>query len=86
VRVLLQVLAPGVEHSDEADLGAEMTSVGGDGTQRLGCRLEQGGVDRFLVLEGDFGSRCRNVKTTWKYGTGSNSAWRSASHAARAAP
>jgi hypothetical protein len=27
-----------------------------------------------------------SVNTTWKYGTGSNSAWRSASHAARAAP
>jgi hypothetical protein len=27
-----------------------------------------------------------SVKTTWKYGTGSNSACRSASHAARAGP
>jgi hypothetical protein len=26
------------------------------------------------------------VKTTWKYGTGSSSAWRSASHWARASP
>ena len=59
VRMVLQVLAPGMEHGDKADLGAEMTSVGGDPTQRLGGRLEQDRVNRLLVLEGDFGSRRR---------------------------
>ena len=59
VRMVLQVLAPGVEHGDEADLGAEMARIGGDRAQRLGRRLEQDGVDRRLVLEGDFGGRRR---------------------------
>jgi hypothetical protein len=63
VRVLLQVLAPGVEHGDKADLGAEMTPVGGDRAQRLGRRLEQDGVDRGLVLEGNFGRRAFVLST-----------------------
>ena len=33
---MVQVLAPGVQHGDEADLGAEMLGIGGDGAQRLG--------------------------------------------------
>ena len=59
VRMMVQVLAPGVEHGEEADLGAEMLGIGGDGAQRLGCRPEQDGVDRLLVLEGDLGDRGR---------------------------
>ena len=59
VRMVVQVLAPGVEHGDEADLGAEMLGIGGDPAQRLGRRSEQDGVDRLLVLEGDLGDRRR---------------------------
>ena len=55
--MMLQGLAPGVEHGDEADLGAEMLGIGGDRAQRLGRRPEQDGVDRLLVLEGDLGDR-----------------------------
>ena len=36
--------------------------IGGDRDQRLGRRLEQDGVDRCLVLEGDFGSRGRQCE------------------------
>ena len=57
VRMVLQVLTPGVEHADEADLGAEMLGIGGDHVQRLGRGPEQDGVDRFLVLESDLGGR-----------------------------
>ena len=35
VRMVLQVLAPGVEHSDKADLGPEVAGIGGDRAQRL---------------------------------------------------
>ena len=37
MRMVLQVLAPGMEHADEtrASLGAEMARVGGDRAQRL---------------------------------------------------
>ena len=36
MRVLGQCRAPGVEHGGEADAGAEMLGIGGDGEQRLG--------------------------------------------------
>jgi hypothetical protein len=59
VRMMVQVLAPGVEHGDEPDLGPEVLRVGGDHAQRLGRRPEQDGVDRLLVLERDLGHRRR---------------------------
>jgi hypothetical protein len=51
-----------MEHGDETDLGAEMASVGSDCAQRLGCGLEQDGVDRCLVLESDFGGCSRQCE------------------------
>ena len=53
VRVMGERLPPGVENGDEADLGAQVPWVGGDGAQRLGRRPEQHGIDHGLVLEGD---------------------------------
>src|SRR6266566_160325 len=47
--------APGVEHGGEADAGAEVPGIGGDGEQRLGRRAEQQVVDHRLVLIGDRG-------------------------------
>ena len=55
VRMVLQVLAPGVEHGDKTDLGAEMAPVGGDRAQRLGRSPKQDGVDPCLVMERDCG-------------------------------
>jgi len=62
MRMVLQVLAPGMEHGDETDLGAEMALVGSNRAQRLGRGLEQDGVDRCLVLEGDFGGGSRQCE------------------------
>src|SRR4051794_18303101 len=59
VRMVLQVLTPGMEHSDETDLGAEVAGIGGDRAQGFSRRLEQDGVDRGLVLKSDFGGRRR---------------------------
>src|SRR5260370_36472658 len=59
VRMVMQVLAPGVEHGDETDLGTEMLRIGGDGSERLGCRPEQDGVDPLFILERDLGDRRR---------------------------
>ena len=47
--------APSVEHGGDADAGAEMPGIGGDGEQRLGRRAEQQVVDHRLVLVGDCG-------------------------------
>lgn len=41
VRVVQQVLAPGVQDGDEADLGAQVSAIGGDGAQGLGGGVEQ---------------------------------------------
>ena len=55
MRMVQQVLAPGVQDRDEADLGAQMPGVGGDRAQRLGGRTKQQVVDHRLVLVGDGG-------------------------------
>jgi hypothetical protein len=59
MRMMMQVLAPGMEHGHEADLGAQVLRVGGNPAQRLRRGPEQDGVDRLLVLEGDLGHRSR---------------------------
>ena len=75
-----------MEHGDKTDLGAEMTRIGGDCVQRLGRGLEQDGVDRRLVLEGDFGGRRRQCEHDMEIWHRQQFGWRSASHAARAGP
>jgi hypothetical protein len=48
-----------MEHGGEADAGAEMPGVGGDGDKRLGGGLEEDAIDRRLVVIGDVGDRAR---------------------------
>ena len=59
VRVMGQRRAPGVQHADKADPGAEVLGVPGDGDQGLGGGLEQDAVDHRLVVVGDVGDRRR---------------------------
>ena len=67
MRVVHQVLPPGVQHGQEADLRAQMLRIGGDGAQCLRRRPEQDVVDHGLVLEGDRPrSPAGTVNTTWK--------------------
>jgi hypothetical protein len=47
--------APCVKHGGDADLGAKMTGVGGDGQHRIGSGLEQQVIDERLIVEGDRG-------------------------------
>src|SRR5207244_4806331 len=51
VRVMMQILAPGMEHGDEADIGAEMLGIGGNSAQRLGGCAKQDGVEGCLILK-----------------------------------
>ena len=53
MRVVQQVLAPRVQHGDEADLGAQVLGVGSERAQGLRRRLEQHVVQQRLVLIGD---------------------------------
>ena len=54
---------PGVQDRGDADTGAEMLRVGGDGRHRLRRRLEQHPVQHRLVLErdvGNLGGQCKD--------------------------
>ena len=53
MRVMQQVLPPGVQHGQEADLRPQMLWISGDVAQRLRGRPEQDVVDHGLVLERD---------------------------------
>lgn len=51
MRMMLKILAPGVEHTQEANLRAEMLCVSRDREQSGGTGAEQEVVDDLLVLE-----------------------------------
>ena len=51
VRVVLQILSPGVQHAEEADLSSEVFRISGDLDQRFGAGLEKQIIERFLVLQ-----------------------------------
>ena len=55
MRMVQQILPPGVEHGQEADLRAQMLRISSDGAQRLRGGPEQDVVDHGLVLECDRG-------------------------------
>jgi hypothetical protein len=55
----VKVLAPGVEDSEEADLGAEVPGIASDGEQRLRGGAEENIVNRFPVVESKSGNRFR---------------------------
>lgn len=58
----MQVLAPGMQHRDGADRGAEVVRIGGHATQRLRGSAEQDAVDARLVVERDLGDLRREGK------------------------
>ncbi len=49
--MVLQLLIPGMEHTEEANLGAEMFRMGSDFEQGLGAGAEQQIVENLLVLQ-----------------------------------
>ena len=57
--MVVERLAPAVQHRDDADPGPEVLRIGGDRGQRLGRGLEQQAVDPGLVLVGDRAERGR---------------------------
>jgi hypothetical protein len=59
VRMMLQGLAPGVQHHGHAELGTKMPGIGRDGGERLGGDTAQDRVEGSLVLEGDLADRRR---------------------------
>lgn len=51
--MIVEVLAPGVQHGDEADLGTQMLGIGGNPAQCLCGGTKQDRVDLLLVLKGN---------------------------------
>jgi len=60
VRVMFELLIPGVEHAKEADIGAEMPGVASDFEEGFCTGLQQEMVQEFLVLQGE-GPRVHGV-------------------------
>ena len=55
MRVLHERLSPRVQHGDEADLGAEMAWIRGNGAEGLRGGAKEDAVDHRLILRGDLG-------------------------------
>ena len=73
-------LSPGVENRGDADRAAQMTRVAAECEQRVGRRTKEQRVDHPGLPWARALRSCGSVKTTWKYGIGSRSALRAASH------
>ena len=55
--MMLQILTPGMEYGDEADLRAQVLGSSGDRTQGLGGGVKQDVVDHGLILIRNRGNR-----------------------------
>ena len=53
VRMMEQVLAPGVEHGEKANLGAQVLGISGDSEQGLRRGSEQDAIELSLILIGN---------------------------------
>ena len=55
VRMVEQVLSPGVKYGEESDFGTQVLRIGGDDAQCLGCGTEKEAVDNPFVVKGNGG-------------------------------
>jgi len=49
--MMLQSLIPGMEHAEEADLGAKMAGIAGNLQQSCSTGVEQQAIDQPLILQ-----------------------------------
>src|SRR5207248_9730256 len=68
VRMVGQSRSPGMQHSSEADLRAEVLGVGRDGDQGFGGGFEQQVIDDRFVLVSDVGDRSRQGEDDMEIG------------------
>ncbi len=52
VRMMLKILSPGVEHTQETNLCPKMLGISSDLQQRGGAGTKQQIINNFLVLQG----------------------------------
>src|ERR1700730_6086272 len=62
VRVEHQILSPGVQDSEEADLGTQMFGISSNSAQGFSGSPEENVVHHFLILESDVGNLFREGK------------------------
>ncbi len=65
MRVKLELLIPGVQHTEEADLHAEMFGIAGNFEKGFRTGTKQKIVDDLLVLRASGANSRGSVKTTW---------------------
>ena len=70
MRMVLQFLSPGMEHAEEADLGAQEFGIAGDLDQRFSAEAQQQRVDEFLVLQCELCQETRHRENDVSIGDG----------------
>ena len=68
--VVLELLVPGVKHTEEADIGAEMFGITSDFQQGLGAGAEQETIERLLILQRQRGKQMRQREDNVDVGRG----------------
>jgi hypothetical protein len=51
VRMQMEILPPGVQHSQESDCRSQTPGIGSDGQQRFRCRTKQDAIDLARILQ-----------------------------------
>jgi hypothetical protein len=59
MRMVLEVLAPGVQDGSDADVSTQVLAIGGNGREGLGRSFKQQSIDLGLVLKGNRTDRAR---------------------------
>ena len=57
--MMLHALCPGMEHTEESDLGTETFWIASDLDQRFRTDTQQQPIDEFLILQGE---RCQTMR------------------------
>ena len=70
VGMRVQVLPPGVQHTEEADVSPQVARISGDLEQGLGTGAEQEVIEDLLVLQRQCGELVRQSKDNMDIGDG----------------
>ena len=70
VGMMLHGLGPGMEHTEESDLGAEAFGIAGDFDQCFSTEAQQHRIDELLVLQRELGQKTRHRENDVGIGDG----------------
>jgi len=84
--MMLEPLIPGVQHAEEADLGAQMSGITSHFEQGFGAGAEQQVIDDLLVLQGEWSQFPRQSENDVHVGGGQQLALPRLQPAVRALP